>query len=304
MTYDVIIIGGGIAGISAACWCADLGMRAVVLEINAEAGGQLLWTHNPIGNYPGFRAENGREFYEGIAQDAQERGLEIKPGIEIKIIDPIAKSVALKTGETMTAKALIVATGVRRRKLNVPGEDEFVGRGILSSGAKEKEKVSGLDVCIVGGGDAAFENALMLAEFARSVTVVHRGDKFRARKEFTEKVFDHSRINVIIGTTVSEILGSEEVESLKLVDTRSGQTNTIAAQAVLIRIGVEPNTEFLENAVELDEKGFVLVDSRSETSVENVYAAGDVASPDSMTLSTASGMGATAANAIFISNFT
>src|SRR5437773_5179876 len=181
---DVLIIGGGSAGLSAYLWSVDLGMRTLLVERQNEYGGQLLSIYNKIANYPGRRAANGRElcrhFLEGIA-DLDKFG---RLNAAVESFDADAMTVRLEGGEVISARSIIVATGIRRRTLGVPGEAEFAGRGILESGAKEKERVSGEQVAIVGGGDAAMENALMLSERARKVYVVHRRDRLRARSDF------------------------------------------------------------------------------------------------------------------------
>jgi thioredoxin reductase (NADPH) len=298
MERDVIIIGGGVAGLSAGRWCAGLGLRVVLLERAGEAGGQLWWVFNPINNYLGVMAKNGGELRDLIWRQVENSGLEMKLETEVRAVDLEGKSVELGDGEILTAKALIIATGIRRTKLNVPGEEKFAGRGILVSGARDKELARDKDVCIVGGGDAALENALMLADAARSVTIVRRSDRFRARPGFIEKVESDPKIKIISNAVVEEIDGNEKVEAVKVFSARSNESFLLPAQAVLIRIGVEPNTGLFAGRIELDENGFIAVNEKCETSVAGVYAVGDVASPDSMTISTAAGMGATAAHVI------
>ena len=294
----MIIIGGGVAGLSAGYWCAELGLRALVLEGEAELGGTLRRVFNPIHNHLGGTAEKGEELIKSIARQIENSRMEIRTGAKVRAVNLSEKKVELTDGPVLTAKDLIIATGTRRRKLNVPGEDEFAGRGIIFSGAQDPHAVKNLDVAIVGGGDAAFENALILAVHARSVTIVHHSDHFRARKEFKEKVAANSNIKVIVNAKMLEFAGKDSLESVKISDVSTGEVSNISAQAVLIRIGVEPNTELFKGQLELDERGYIPVNSKCETSVEGVYAAGDVANPDSTTVSTAAGTGATAANVI------
>ena len=286
---------------AAGYWCAELGVRALVLEKGSEIGGQLLWTYNPIHNHLGVMAANGREFCDLVAKQVESSAMEVRLGVETRAIDLKNKSLELSDGTNLSADAIVIASGVRRRKLDAPGEEEFAGKGILLSGAKEKEAASGLDVCVVGGGDAAFENALILAEFARSVTLVHRSANFLAREEFTEKVFAHPKIKIITGAAVSAIKGNERVEAVEIVSREDGSKSELPVQAVLIRIGIVPNTELFRGQIALDEKGFIIVNERCEASVEGVegvYAVGDVANPFSKNISTAVGMGAMAANVI------
>jgi thioredoxin reductase (NADPH) len=298
MERDVIIIGGGVAGLSAGYWCAELGLSSLVLEREAELGGTLLRVFNPLHNHLGARAENGKELRDQIAVQIRNSAMEIRTGVEVRSVDLVEKKIELTDGSMLEAKSLMIATGTRRRKLHVPGEDEFAGKGILFSGAKDPEAVAGLDVCVIGGGDAAFENAVILAEHGRSVTIVHHSDHFRAREEFREKVNANPKITIIANAKVLEIAGDGAVESVKISDNSTGKKSDIPAQAVLIRVGVKPNTELFKDQLERDERGYISVNARCETSVEGVYAVGDVANPDAKTVSTAAGTGATAAHVI------
>jgi thioredoxin reductase (NADPH) len=298
MEKDVIIIGGGVAGLSAGYWCAELGLSALVLEREAELGGTLLRVFNPLHNHLGARAENGKELRDQIAEQIKNSAMEIRTGVEVRSVDLAEKKVELTDGSVLEAKSLIIATGTRRRKLHVPGEDEFAGRGILFSGAKDPGAVAGLDVCIVGGGDAAFENAVILAEHARSVTILHHNDHLRARDEFTEKVNANPKIKLIANAKVIVIQGKDVVESVKISDNSKGKESDISTQAVLIRIGVEPNTQLFTGQLDLDDRGYIAVSARCETSVDETYAVGDIANPDATTVSAAAGTGATAAHVI------
>src|SRR5215213_3141093 len=186
--HDVIIIGAGPAGLSAALWCDELGLDTLVVERAAEVGGQLLRVYNPVENYLGVRAANGRELRDLFAAQVAEREFDLWTEAEIESVDLRAKRVRLRSGEELQAIALVLATGVRRRRLGVPGEEEFAGRGVLESGRLEREQFAGEDVLVVGGGDAAAENALLLAEVCATVTLVHRGERLRARREFVERL--------------------------------------------------------------------------------------------------------------------
>ncbi|HLM01310.1 MAG TPA: FAD-dependent oxidoreductase, partial [Pyrinomonadaceae bacterium] len=195
-----------------------------------------------------------------------------------------------------SAKALIIATGIRRRKLNVPGEAELKGKGILESGKRDAEKAKEKNVCVVGGGDAALENALILAKTARRVTLVHRRKDFRARSEFLEKAWRNPSIEILTGAAVTKILGREKVEAVEIKN--NNKVFILPVEAVLIRAGVEPNTEIFRGKLELDENGYIKIDSLCRTSAEKVFAVGDAANPFAPTVSSAVGMGATAAKVI------
>ena len=297
--FDVVIIGGGVAGLSTALWCDELGLSALLLEEKAELGGQLLWVHNPVKNHLGIEAENGRELRDAFLRQIEKRDFEMRLDAEITEVDLEKKEISLADGTIFSARALVIATGIRRRKLNVAGEEKFMGRGIIESGKKNARLLAGKRVLIVGGGDAAFENALILAESVSQVVLVHRRKSFSARAEFTQKVKNNSKIEILTETVVREISGGERVEAVTLENSATGNTQVLPTDAVLIRIGVEPNTEFFRGKLELDEKGYIRVDQSCRTSVEGVFAAGDAANPVAPTVSSAAGMGATAAKAIF-----
>jgi len=296
--HDVVIIGAGPAGLSAARWCDELGLDTLVLEQAEEVGGQLLSVHNPVENYLGVRAANGEELRNLFVDQTRDCDFDLWTNIELDGVDLKAKRITLRSGEELQSIAVIIATGLRRRTLGIPGETEFVGRGMIESGARDREQVAGKDVCVIGGGDAAAENALLLAEVCPTVTLVHRGRKLRARREFTEKLHTHHCVTAFPESNVRRILGNDRVEAVEIVRAGAIKPFQMAVQGVLIRIGWQPNTEFVRGQLELDENGYVIVGSQQETSVANVFAIGDVANPLAPTITGAVGAGATAAKVI------
>ncbi|MGB7925929.1 MAG: FAD-dependent oxidoreductase [Pyrinomonadaceae bacterium] len=296
--HDVIIIGAGPGGLSAALWCDELGLDTLVLEQNAEVGGQLLWTHNPIENYLGVRAKDGRELRDLFAAQVEGAEFDLWTEAEIESVDLRAKRIALRSGEQLQAISIIIATGVRRRRLDIPGELELAGRGVVESGARDRASLAGKDVCVVGGGDAAAENALMLAEVCPTVTLVHRGKKLRARREFAERLKNDHRITVFTESVVRRIIGDADVEAVEILRERAIKPFQMAVGGVLVRIGVEPNTELFRDQAHMDEHGFIVVTGEQETSAGNVFAVGDVSNPLAPTISGATGAGATAAKVI------
>lgn len=296
--YDVIIIGGGPAGMASAVWCEELGLNALMIEKEAELGGQLLITYNSIRNYPGIDTANGRGMRDLFLKQIRERNLEPQFNCEVAGADLAAKRIKLSTGKVLSAKALIIATGVRRRKLNVQGEDKFQDRGIVRSGARDAPNIKGKRVCVVGGGDAAFENALILSKYAEKVTLIHRSDVFRARREFVERVRQNGRIRIESGLVVTELIGDETLESIRLLSPATGRSFIFPADALLLRLGVEPNTSLFAGQIDLNAKGYIKIDSTCQTSAKNVYAVGDIANPLAATIAGAVGMGATAAKVI------
>lgn len=296
--HDVIIIGAGPAGLSAALWCDELGLDTLVVEQAAEVGGQLLRVHNPVENYLGARAANGRELRDVFAAQVEDCEFDLWTEAEIEGVDLKAKRVRLRSGEELQSIALVIATGVRRRRLGVPGESEFAGRGVLESGRLERESVAGEDVLVVGGGDAAAENALLLAETCATVTLVHRGRSLRARPEFSERLRGEHRVTIFNETTLLGILGGERVESAEILRAGALKPMRVAVRGVLVRVGVEPNTELFAGQLHADERGYVVVTGEQETSAEMVFAVGDVSNPLAPTVSGACGAGATAAKVI------
>lgn len=296
---DVLVIGGGPAGISSAIWACDLGLSVAVVEAKAEIGGQLSAIHGPISNYPGVNVSNGRELKERFEKSLSAFRAEVFKGARLAEIDFERRTAISDDGRTFAAKAIILATGVRRRKLGVPGEEEFRGRGILESGAGERDSCKGKRVLIVGGGDAALENVQLLGPFAERIYLVHRRGHFTARAEFLRNAQNDPNVEFVLNAAVDQIVGEDKVMSAAVRDLASGEKKIIEIDAVLIRIGVEPNSEIVAGSLDRDHAGYILVDQNCETSVHGIYAVGDVANPISPTIATAVGMGATAVKSAY-----
>jgi len=295
---DVIIIGAGPAGLSTAFWCDELGLDALVLEQAEHVGGQLHRVYNPINNYLGLKARNGEELLERFSADVESAEFDLWTQTTISSVDLKAKRISLASGENLQSIALVIATGVRPRVLGVPGEKEFAGKGMIESATRDRELFAGQDVCVVGGGDAAVENALLLADVCPTVTLVHRGKKLRARHEFREQLQSKHCITVFTESVLTRIMGDERVEAVEIHRKQGLKPFQLAVRGVLIRIGVEPNTELFRDQLETDENGYVVVNSQQETNVPMVFAVGDVSNPVAPTISGATGSGATAAKVI------
>ncbi len=291
---DLLIIGGGPAGISAAIWADDLGIDRLLIERGDSLGGQLKHTFNSITNYPGFKSIEASELQEKFASQIKlEHG--IRFGSELVRVNPEANTAYLDNGEMIGFRAMIFAAGVRRRALGVPGESEFYDRGILNSGAQDPEKVKGETVVVIGGGDAAFENALILSQNAEKVYLVHRNEVFSARRHMIDAVRSENKIKVLTGFRVREFIGSDHLSSVVIC--RSEDPNEILeleSGCAIVRIGVQPNSEPLAKLVETDGKGYIHVTREFRTSRANIFAAGDVALPTSPTLASAIGSASTA----------
>ncbi|PYT00526.1 MAG: hypothetical protein DMF63_08145 [Acidobacteria bacterium] len=293
---DVIIIGGGPAGMTAALWCEELGIKSVLIEQTDRLGGQMHRIYNPIENYPGVRAENGLEMLSKFYRSIESRNFVTRLGAKASMLDTTSITVRVDQ-EVWSAVAIILAMGVRRRRLGVPGETEFEGRGILESGVRDKDVVKGKRVVIVGGGDAAFENAIALSDVAASVAVAFRKTLPSARKEFIDEVRRRENIELLPETVVTEIAGDSSVQRIATTNS-AGESKFVLADAVLIRIGVEPNSEIVRGLVDLDDTGYIKVDHTGRTSAENVYAVGDIANGHSPTLITAAGTAVSAVKTI------
>jgi len=296
--HDVIIIGAGPAGLSTAFWCDELGLDTLVLEQHEQIGGQLHRVHNPIENYLGVKTRNGEEFFDLFAKDIESAEFDLWTQVAITSIDLKAKRISLASGETLQSIAIVIASGVSPRTLGVPGEKEFVGKGIIESGTRDRQLFAGHDVCVVGGGDAAVENTLLLAEVCPTVTLVHRGKKLRARHEFTERLQAVHCITVFTESVLTRIIGDDAVQAVEIRRKAGIKPFQLAVRGVLIRIGVEPNTHLFKEQLEMDEKSYIKVNSTQETNVPMVFAVGDVSNPLAPTISSATGAGATAAKVI------
>jgi len=273
-------------------------LDTLVLEQKSEVGGQLLSIYNRIDNYPGLRAENGRTMRDLFSRHAEDSEFDLWTDAEIESVDLRARRITLRSGEGLHAISIIIATGVRRRQLGIPGETELAGRGVMESGTRERDEYAGKDVCVVGGGDAAAENALLLAEVCPTVTLVHRGKKLRARAGFADRLRGEHCITVFTDSTLRRIIGETEVEGVEILRGGALKPFQMAVKGVLVRIGVEPNTELFRDQLHLDERGYIVVTGEDETSVGNVFAIGDVSNPLAPTICGAVGAGATVAKVI------
>ena len=295
--FDVIIVGGGPAGMAAALWSDELELASCLIDPASNFGGQLHWIHNPISNYPGATYNNGEAVYRALSKSLSSRKFTQMSDSRVASIDHMSVAVTLDDGRDISAKAIVLSTGVRRRRLGVPGESEFKGRGVLESGSRDKGEASGRSAAVVGGGDAALENALILSEFAEKVYLIHRRDEFSAREEFVKAVSRNGRIEVILNARVKEFGGSELLEFVDL-ELASGGSSRIAVDNAVVRIGVQPNSELVQGIAELDRSGYVDVDRQGQTSASGIYAIGDVANPMSPTISTATGSASSAIKSI------
>jgi thioredoxin reductase (NADPH) len=295
--HDVIIIGGGPAGMSALIWCHSLGLRGVLLEQSPELGGQMLEMFHRVLDYPGLVAENGRELRDHFAAQLDLLQLDYRTGCRIEEVD-LSRRRARCDGDWMQGEAIVIATGARKRRLGIPGEEEFELRGVSFSATRDHSLYAGKKVSIIGGGDSAAQNGLLLARICPSVTLIHRSDRYRARPDWLREARENPRITIIDNAEAKAIEGGERVERLIIEDTRTGEIKSVETEGVFIRVGVAPNTEMFHDQIELDETGYIKTDQRQRTSGAMIYAAGDVCRPACLSVATAVGHGAIAAKDI------
>jgi len=295
MDYDVIIIGGGPAGLTAGIYTARADLKTAIFEAGVP-GGQAVLT-DIIENYPGFPGGiSGPELMNRFVRQAEDLGVEIKPAgvTELRTTPHVVKA----GDNEYAAEAVIVASGAQARNLGVPGESKFRGRGVsycaTCDGAFFKDK----KVAVIGGGDAAAGEALFLTKFAREVHMIHRRDRLRAASILQKRVFENEKIRLRWDTVVGEIKGDNFVEKLVLKNVKSGEFKEEGFDGVFVFIGTVPNTQFLGEEIAKNENGYVITDEWLATNVPGVFAAGDVREKFLRQVSTAVGDGALAAMSV------
>lgn len=288
-----LIIGSGPAGLSAALYAARADLEPIVLT-GMELGGQVANT-DAIENYPGFDSILGPDMVEIFQKQAEHFGAEIVFDTATEV-DLTKRPFRITTyaGEYL-AETLIIATGASIRKLGVPGEEEYVGRGVSYCGTCDGHFFKEKDLIVVGGGDSALKEGNFLTRFADSVTIVHRRDELRAGVYLEKKAKNNPKINFIWDTVVTEIVGEEKVEAVKLKNVKSGEEVIHPTDGVFIFIGHIPNTQLFEDVLETDQSGYLVVDKMMHTRVPGVFAAGEVGDPHFQQVVTSAGMGAAAA---------
>lgn len=293
--HQLIIIGGGPAGLTAGLYAARDRLQVILVE-KGVAGGQVLVT-DWVDNYPGFPdGVSGADLIEKIAAQAKRFGLEIKNANVVKIeLTGEEKKLIFESGEELTCQALIICTGARPNKLGIPGEKELTGKGVSYCGTCDGPFFKDKEIVVVGGGDTAIQEADFLTKFASKVTVIHRRGELRATKVLQEKAFANKRIEFIWNANVVAIEGEKEVEWVN-VRSNNGEESEIAVSGVFILIGTIPNNEVLPlEQLGADEYGFVITDDEMQTKMPGVMAAGDIRSKRVRQIINAAGEGAVAA---------
>jgi thioredoxin reductase (NADPH) len=292
---NVIVIGSGPAGYTAALYAARANLEPLVLK-GLEAGGQLMLT-TEVENYPGFiDGIMGPELMEQFEKQAARFGAEIL-AVHVTEVDLSARPFTVKAGDqTWQTETIIVATGASAKWLDIPGEQQLRGRGVSACATCDGFFFKDRELMVVGGGDSAMEEATFLTKFASKVTIVHRREEFRASKIMQDRALSNPKIEVAWNATIDEIHGENEVTGVTLRDTVTGEIRDVATDGVFMAIGHTPNTALFEGALDLDDGGYVLVaEPRTDTSVEGVFAAGDVTDTIYKQAVTAAGQGCKAA---------
>ncbi|MBL7081401.1 MAG: thioredoxin-disulfide reductase [Candidatus Omnitrophica bacterium] len=277
-THDIIIIGGGPAGLTAGIYSAREMFDTLLLEKTICGG--LAADTDLIENYPGFpEGINGRELMVRFKEQAQGFGTQVVEFKEIKKVEPLEGKIKIETDkETYCALAVIIASGSIPKKLGIPGEERLRGKGVSYCATCDGPLYKDKDVLVVGGGDAAAEEALFLTKFAQKVTLIHRRDELRAARIFQERLQKNKKINLLLSHIPLSINGRDYVDSITMKDLKTNEEKKIEVCGVFMYIGFLPNTKFLEGIVELDNLGYIKTNEKMQTSVPRIYAVGDVRS--------------------------
>lgn len=293
--YDIVIIGGGPGGLTAGLYGARAERKTIALE-KYLPGGQIANTEE-VEDYPGFDRISGAELAMKMADHAKSFGLEIgSEEVEEVYVDGNDRMVKCASGNLYRAKAVILATGGSPVYLNVPGEKEYTGKGVSYCAICDGAFFKGQVIAVVGGGDAAVEEALFLTKFGSKVHIIHRRDQLRAAKIIQSRAFTNEKINVIWDTIVESINGGDvKVNSLSLKNVKTGEKSTLDIGAVFVFIGFKPNSDITRESLRKDQGGYILTDEKMETSIKGVYAVGDVRAQLVRQITNAVGDGTTAA---------
>ena len=275
--YDVIIIGGGPAGLSAGIYASRSRLRTLLIE-KEMIGGNIVYAEL-VENYPGFPdGISGMDLTQAMHNQATKFGMDTRM-TEITGIDVAGREKLVKTGDgDFSSRALIIAGGSTRQLLGSPGEKELTGRGVSYCATCDAAFFTDQPVAVIGGGNAAIQEAVHLTRFASEVTLVHRRSELRATRIEQERAFSQPKIKFAWNSTVAAIEGKDTVEALRLKNVQTGAESTLTVKGVFVAIGFTPNTAYLKGVVSLDEAGQVVANDKMETNVPGVYAAGDIRS--------------------------
>ncbi len=291
--YDLLILGGGPAGLSAGVYSSRARLKTLIIE-KQTPGGQVLITEK-VENYPGYVSIAGYELVDKMVEQVRNFQCEIKMG-EVKEIFSLEKGFKVKTADgEISAKSIVIATGRQPRRLNIDGEIRLIGRGVSYCATCDGAFFRDKKVVVVGGGDSAVEEAIFLTKYASEVTIIHRRDQLRAAKYLQERAFNNEKIKFLYSHVPLKIVGENFVEKILLKNLKTDEEYLFDVDGVFIFIGSIPNTSFLSNFLKLSENGGIITDEKMETSVKGIFAAGDVREKFLYQIATAVGEGAVAA---------
>ncbi len=294
--FDLVVVGAGVAGLTAGMFAARYGLTVVVID-QIGVGGQIINAER-IENFPGFpNALGGHELGPLLHEQAEAAGAEFMLDTVEAIELGGTHHVVRGASESWRARAVIVAAGSTLRPLGIAGEEKLIGRGVSHCAACDGAFFKGHEVCVVGGGDSALDEALLLTEHASRVTIFHRGERLDAQNALQDKA--HGKVEIALNTTVEEIVGDDAVTGVRLRDLKTGSTRLQPVKGVFVYVGLAPNTAFLRGALALDAAGHIETDINMRTSVAGIFAAGDIRKHSVAQLAAAAGDGATAAISAF-----
>ena len=273
--YDVAVIGGGPGGLTAAIYARRAGLSVVVIERDIE-GGYVNLTHL-VENYPGFPGVKGEELASKFVEHARQFGAEFYNAAATKIeVEGEFKKIILDDGKETKAKVVIVATGANPKKLGIPGEEEFNGKGVSYCATCDGYLFSGKDIVVVGGGDSACDESTFLANIVNKITMIQLLETLTAAKTLQERVLSNPKIEIWYNSTLKEIRGDEKVREVVVQNVKTGEEKVLRTDGVFIFVGLDPNSKILEGLAEIDRYGYVVTDENMETRTKGIYAVGDV----------------------------
>lgn len=291
--YDIVIIGSGPAGLTAGIYALRAGKKVMILD-KGNFGGQM--TYSPkIDNYPGYTAISGNELAEKMVTQAMELGAEFDFGQVTELVN-FGKIKYVRTNSaTYEAGAVIIASGAAHRKLGLEREDEFTGKGVSYCAVCDGAFYKGMDVAVVGGGNSALQEAVMLSEICKSVTVIQNLDFLSGEAMLAEELDRRENVRFIFGSTVKQLIGKDSLQSLAVLDSKTGNEKFVYVDAVFVAIGLKPENDVFADTVKLDEAGYIITDESMATGSDGIFAAGDCTEKKIRQIATAVSDGAVAA---------
>lgn len=296
--YDLIILGSGPAGLSAAIYATRAELNTIVIEKAPMSGGQVINTYE-VDNYPGYPGISGFDLSMKFREHCDKLGAKFITGeiVSLSVNDGV-KTITLENGESYQAKAVIIATGAMWRKLNVPGEARLSGMGVSYCATCDGAFFRNREVAVVGGGDVAIEDAIFLARLCKKIYVIHRRDEFRAAKVLSSRLMELDNVEILWNTVVEEIHGEDMVSSISVKNTKSEECKEISVAGVFVAVGTLPNSECFQGIVAMNESGYIIADETCETNVPGIFAAGDIRTKELRQIITAASDGANAITSV------